>query len=51
MCISSFHLDPTASVQSLKRLKELAAKHDAEMFYSHDLESFKSYQTGANYYS
>jgi 4-pyridoxolactonase len=51
MCISSFHLDPVASVNSLKRLKELAAKHDAEMFYSHDPESFKSYQKGAAYYS
>ena len=51
MCISSFHLDPTASVKSLHRLKELAAKHDAELFYSHDPDSFKGYQTGANFYS
>src|SRR5690349_11073893 len=51
MCISSFHLDPVASVQSLHRLKELAAKYDAELFYSHDPDSFKGYQTGANYYS
>jgi 4-pyridoxolactonase len=51
MCISSFHLDPVASVNSLKRLKELAAKHDAEMFYSHDPDSFKAYQKGAAYYS
>jgi len=50
MCISSFHLDPTASLNSMKRLKELAAKHDAELFYSHDPESFKTYQTGAAYY-
>lgn len=51
MCISSFHLDPVASVNSLKRLKELAEKYDAELFYSHDPESFKTYQTGAAYYS
>ena len=51
MCISSFHLDPVASVNSLKRLKELAAKYDAEMFYSHDPESFKEYQKGAAFYS
>jgi 4-pyridoxolactonase len=50
MCISSFHLDPTASLNSMKRLKELAAKHDAQLFYSHDPDSFKSYQTGAAYY-
>jgi 4-pyridoxolactonase len=51
MCISSFHLDPVGSLNSMKRLKELAEKHDAELFYSHDLESFKTYQTGAQYYS
>ena len=32
-------------------LKALAEKHDAELFYSHDLESFKTYRTGADYYS
>ena len=51
MCISSFHLDPVASVNSMKRLKELAAKYDAELFYSHDPDSFKEYQTGAAFYS
>jgi 4-pyridoxolactonase len=51
MCISSFHLDPTASLNSMKRLKALAERHDAELFYSHDLESFKSYQTGSSFYS
>jgi 4-pyridoxolactonase len=51
MCISSFHLDPVGSLNSMKRLKALAEKHDAELFYSHDLESFKKYQTGAAYYS
>ena len=51
MCISSFHLDPTASLNSMKRLKTLAETHDAELFYSHDLESFKTYRTEADYYS
>lgn len=51
MCISSFHLDPVASVKSLHRLKELAAKHDAELFYSHDAESFAGYQKGPAYYA
>jgi len=35
----------------MKRLKALAETHDAELFYSHDPESFKSYRTGADYYS
>ena len=51
MVISSFHLDPVASVQSLKRLKELAAKHDAELFYSHDPESWPGYIKAPGYYS
>ena len=51
MCISSFHLDPVGSLNSMKRLKALAEKHDAELFYSHDLESFKKYQTGPAFYS
>jgi 4-pyridoxolactonase len=51
MCISSFHLDPTASLNSMKRLKVLAEKFDAELFFSHDLESFKNYKTGKDFYS
>jgi 4-pyridoxolactonase len=51
MCISSFHLDPTASLASMRRLKALAEQYDAELFFSHDLESFKTYRTGAEYYS
>ena len=51
MCISSFHLDPTASVKSMTRLKELAAKHDAELFYSHDPDSFPNYLKAPAFYS
>jgi 4-pyridoxolactonase len=35
----------------MKRLKALAEQHNAELFYSHDPESFTGYQTGARYYS
>jgi 4-pyridoxolactonase len=51
MCISSFHLDPTASLKSMQRLKDLAEKYDAELFYSHDAESFKDYIKAPGYYS
>ena len=52
MCISSFHLDPTASLNSMKRLQELAELHDAELFYSHDPESFVDYVKAPDgYYS
>jgi 4-pyridoxolactonase len=52
MCISSFHLDPTASVKSMQRLKDLAEKHDAELFFSHDPDSFPDYVKAPDgYYS
>lgn len=52
MCISSFHLDPTASVKSMQRLKDLAEKHDAELFFSHDPDSFPGYVKAPDgYYS
>jgi 4-pyridoxolactonase len=50
-CISSFHLDPVASVKSMQRLKDIAAKHDAEIFYSHDPESWPSYVKAPGYYA
>ncbi len=51
MCISSFHLDPVASVQSLQRLKDLAEKYDADLFYSHDPESYPDYILAPGFYS
>jgi 4-pyridoxolactonase len=51
MVISSFHLDPVVSLKSMQRLKDLAQKHDAELFFSHDPESFRAYQKGAQFYS
>lgn len=51
MCISSFHLDPAASLRSMQRLKDIAEKHGAELIYSHDPESFPSYLKAPTYYS
>jgi 4-pyridoxolactonase len=48
--ISGFHLDPTASVQSLRRLSAVAAERDAEIFYSHDGEAFAGWQRAPAYY-
>ena len=49
--ISSFHLDPVGSVKSMQRLKDLAAQHDAELFYSHDPETYPSYLKAPGFYS
>ncbi|MBW2618464.1 MAG: N-acyl homoserine lactonase family protein [Deltaproteobacteria bacterium] len=43
MCISSFHVNPTASLDSMQRLKDLAAEYDAELFFSHEDESYAGY--------
>jgi 4-pyridoxolactonase len=50
LCQSSFHIDPVAGVRSMRRLRELAEKHDAELMFSHDAESFAGYRTGVTYY-
>lgn len=51
MVIASFHLDPVASLASMRRLKELAEQFDAEIFYSHDADSYKGYKLAPQYYS
>jgi len=50
LCQASFHIDPVKGVASMRRLKELAEKHGADIMYSHDMESYQSYRTGVNYY-
>lgn len=50
MTISSFHLDPVASLASMHRLKALAEKHDAELFYSHDPASYPNYRNAPYIY-
>ncbi len=49
--ISGFHLDPVASVASMRRLGELAESHGAELFYSHDPASYATWRKGPAYYS
>lgn len=49
--IASFHLDPRQAVRSVRKLKDEALKHDAEVFVSHDLEQFGTYKQAPAYYS
>ena len=51
LCQASFHIDPVKGVASMKRLKEIAAKHDAEVMFSHDMENFRTYRTGTQFYA
>lgn len=41
--IPSFHLDPVKAVTSIKRLKDAALRHDAEIFVGHDGDEFAHY--------
>jgi 4-pyridoxolactonase len=34
----------------MRRLTELAKKHDAELMFSHDMENFRTYRTGTQFY-
>lgn len=48
--IAGFHLDPVASVESIRRLKYLAKIHNADLFPSHDMESFEKWKKAPQYY-
>lgn len=49
--VSGFHLDPVASIASMRRLGELADAHDAELFFSHDAESYRDWVKAPASYS
>lgn len=51
MTISSFHLEPVASLSSMHRLKALAEKYDAELFYSHDPACYPDYRLAPFFFS
>jgi len=42
-CIAGFHHDPVASIRSMRRLKTLAEENQAEIFFSHEAESYAAY--------
>ena len=48
--IGGFHLDPTASVDSIRRLKRLAKVHEAEIYPSHEMEPFADWRKAPEYY-
>jgi 4-pyridoxolactonase len=50
LIVGGFHLDPTASVESLRRLKRLARSHDAQIYPSHEMAPFQSWKKAPSYY-
>jgi 4-pyridoxolactonase len=49
--IAGFHLDPTESVLSIRRLKRLAREHEAQLYPSHEMAAFQSWKHAPNYYA
>lgn len=48
--IAGFHHDPTANVASLRRVKALAARIEAEVFLTHDMDAWNSYKHAPDHY-
>jgi 4-pyridoxolactonase len=49
--VGGFHLDPTESVNSIRRLKRLAKTHRADIYPSHEMEPFLTWKRAPNFYS
>ncbi len=49
-CIAGFHYDPVASIKSMRRLRALADEHRAEIFFSHEAESYATYRKAPAHY-
>jgi 4-pyridoxolactonase len=45
-----FHNDPVAGVRSIARIKALAAEHEADVYFSHDMEAWQGYKHAPDFY-
>jgi len=45
-----FHNDPVAGVHSIARLKALAEKHGADVYFSHDMDAWSGYKHAPEFY-
>jgi 4-pyridoxolactonase len=50
LCQASFHIDPVAGVNSMRRVQKMAEDQEAELMFSHDMENFNTYKTGTQFY-
>ena len=48
--ISGFHNDPTANFVSLRKVKHLADRLGADVFFTHDMEAWESYKHAPDHY-
>lgn len=45
-----FHNDPVAGVRSIRRIKALAEEHDAQVFFTHDMDAWGTYRHAPDFY-
>jgi 4-pyridoxolactonase len=45
-----FHNDPVAGVRSIRRVKDVAARHGADVFFSHDMDAWQGYRQAPDFY-
>jgi 4-pyridoxolactonase len=45
-----FHIDPRAGVRSIARVKDVAAEHGADVYFSHDMDAFATYKHAPDFY-
>jgi 4-pyridoxolactonase len=45
-----FHIDPVAGVRSIRRVKELAEEHGADIYFSHDMDAWATYRHAPDCY-
>ena len=47
---AGFHNDPVAGVRSIRRVRDVAAEHGADIFFSHDMEAWQTYKHAPEVY-
>ncbi len=45
-----FHIDPVAGVRSIRRVKQLAEEHGADVYFSHDMDAWHTYKRAPDFY-
>ena len=48
--VGGFHLDPTAAVESIRRLTRLSRSRNAKIYPSHDMAPFLDWEKAPGYY-
>jgi 4-pyridoxolactonase len=47
---AGFHNDPVAGVRSIRRLKQLQEEHGADIYFSHDMDAWRTYRHAPDFY-